>query len=98
MDGAELRQYAKTHLGMKDGAPVGNGNGGSQLSSVIEGTPSGSRFAALVRGIQLRDGVAPDVALLRAQGTEEGKRLWEQHRREQLDESATLTHFTQDRR
>jgi len=97
LSGQELRDYARNHLGM-------NGSGGeedrkpAQLASLIETTPSGSRFSRLVRDIQMAENVCPEEALNRANRTDEGKRLWEEHRRAQLSESATLGHFTQDRR
>jgi|GEM_PF-2158053 len=98
MDERELRDYARTVLRMRDCEGGGNGKKAAQLSSAIPRTPSGSRFGALVERIQMADNLAPDVALSRAVQTEEGKRLWEQSRQEELHESATLACFTQDKR
>jgi hypothetical protein len=59
---------------------------------------AGAELCALVQEARERDESTEEQALLSVLRTKKGAELWEQGRRAQLSESATLAHWTQDRR
>jgi hypothetical protein len=85
VDGQELRQYAKTHLGMKDCENGAGATASARFSSLLRETAS-SR--------QLSEDAARNVVLSSAAG----KNLWEAQRLEELAASGRTAHLTQDKR
>jgi hypothetical protein len=85
MDGQELRQYAKTHLKMKDCE-----NGGGATASV--------RFSALVRETASSRQLSEEQARNVVAQSPQGKNLWKAMRLEELAASAAPVYLTQDKR
>jgi hypothetical protein len=85
IDGEHLREYAMTHLGMKNGENGGGATASARFSSLVKETAS-SR--------QLSEEQARNVVFM----TPRGKALWETKRLEELDASARCSHLTQDKK